>query len=189
MSLDKVRKLVKATTLTSSLAPYSPTQPRATAPYLAEQKIPNISIYQHPADITKHPYIYAAGGTLKDPTYVLGQYIYDELGYRSITPLGIDYVAGWDFVGGVVQGFQDRGGQLVQQQWHPFGTFDFAPFLTTLEEADAIVLWPLADAAPVLLRQLKEFGVDMPWWLPGQEAQLTKRCWATWATPPRASIP
>ena len=162
VSLDKVRKLVESDNVDLIVGPIFSNAVQGTAPYLAEQKIPNISIYQHPADITKHPYIYAAGGTLKDPTYVLGQYIYDELGYRSITTLGIDYVAGWDFVGGVVQGFQDRGGQLVQQQWHPFGTFDFAPFLTTLEEADAIVLWPLADAAPVLLRQLKEFGVDMP---------------------------
>jgi branched-chain amino acid transport system substrate-binding protein len=100
-------------------------------------------------------------GTLAGSTYPTGLYAYDERGYRTATILYSDYIAGEEFIGGFVEGFQSRGGTIIQRQPVPLGTVDFAPYLTNLKKADVMAFWYAGTMGP-FLRQYYQFGVDLP---------------------------
>lgn len=90
--------------------------------------------------------------------YIAGKYAYDELGLRTLATLGHDYETGYNYVGSFADGFAKAGGKVVQQQWVPFGTVDFAPYLTALKEADFTAAWFTGPMMPLLVKQYHEFG-------------------------------
>ena len=162
IGLDKARKLVEGDNVEVVIGPLFSHTAEAVIPYLDEQRIPNLSMMNHNISLGQYEHFHGVGGVLKDIAYLMGQYAYDELGYRTVTSLGVDYVAGWDFINGFVDGFEERGGERVQEQWHPFEVFDFAPYLTNLDDADAFAIWSLAPYSWSLVKQAEEFGVDLP---------------------------
>lgn len=99
-------------------------------------------------------------GTLSGSAYPLGQYAYD-LGYRTATFITQDFVAGYGFMAGFVEGFKSKGGTVIQEQKVPLGTLDFAPYLSNLKEADCLGIW-LAGTMGPLLKQYYDFGKTMP---------------------------
>jgi branched-chain amino acid transport system substrate-binding protein len=84
------------------------------------------------------------------------------MGYKTATTLATDYVAGHDFTAGFVDGFQDKGGKVIQQQWFPEKTTDFTPYVVSLKKSDCFVPWLAGNFAFSGLRQFKELGVKMP---------------------------
>ena len=162
IGLDKARKLAEGDNVEVVIGPLYSHTAEAVIPYLDEQQIPNLSMMNHNIGLGQYKYFHGVGGVLKDIAYLMGQYAYDELGYRTVTSLGIDYVAGWDFINGFADGFEGRGGKRVQEQWHPFEVFDFAPYMTNLDDADAFAVWSVAPYAWSLVKQAEEFGVDLP---------------------------
>ena len=134
-------------------------------------------------------------GTLKGSAYPSGLYAYDKLGYKTATILYSDYAAGQEFIGGFAEGFQKRGGTIIQRQAVPLGTLDFAPFLTSLKKADVVAFW-FAGTMGNFLKQYFEFKSGMPVIAPTNwtiEMEIMKesgiRRWASsaWATIPRRS--
>jgi branched-chain amino acid transport system substrate-binding protein len=89
----------------------------------------------------------------------MGWYAYEKLGYRTVTTMGPDYIAGRAFVGGFADGFKEKGGEIVQGQWFPVGNVDFAPYLGALKPADACAAWVAGPGALRLISQYKEYGV------------------------------
>ena len=162
IGLDKARKLVEGDKVEVVIGPLYSHTAEGVIPYLDEQQLPNLSMMNHNIGLGQYEYFHGVGGVLKDIAYLMGQYAYDELGYRTVTSLGIDYVAGWDFVNGFADGFEERGGERIQEQWHPFEVFDFAPYLTNLEQADAFAVWSVAPYSWSLVKQAEDFGVDLP---------------------------
>jgi branched-chain amino acid transport system substrate-binding protein len=100
-------------------------------------------------------------GTLKGSTYPGGLYAYDKLGFKTASILYSDYVAGEEYIGGFVEGFQKHGGSIVQRQAVPLGTLDFAPFLTNLQKADVVAFWFAGTMGP-FLKQFFEFKQGQP---------------------------
>jgi len=97
-------------------------------------------------------------------------YAFEELGYRTATTVGSDYEAGHAFINGFVADFEARGGKVIQQQWIPMGTIDVASYITALQEADVLVSWTAGATTTAFLRQVKEFGVEMPIVIPSTSA-------------------
>jgi branched-chain amino acid transport system substrate-binding protein len=98
-------------------------------------------------------------GTLEGSTYPGGLYAYDELGCRTATVIYQDYIAGYVVAGGWMEGFTSRGGNVIQQQLVPLGTVDYAPYLTSMQDADCAAYW-FADTT--FLQQYYDFGKSMP---------------------------
>lgn len=92
-------------------------------------------------------------------TYAEGKYAYEVMGARTAVTIGHDYETGYMTVGGFVDGFTAAGGKILQQQWVPFGTTDFAPYLTVLKEADITAVWCTGPMQPLFVRQYHEFGL------------------------------
>jgi len=93
---------------------------------------------------------------LESAGYIAGKYAYD-MGYRTATSLGQDYVAGHKFNGGTIQAFLDNGGKVVQKQWAPLGTADFAPYISTMKPVDVSFVWLAGAANLIFWKQYAQF--------------------------------
>jgi branched-chain amino acid transport system substrate-binding protein len=163
VAMDKARKLVETDKVCMLLGPFFGGSVVAVANYANEVKIPNICIWYSIADDAQleAKWTWAPWGTTSQLSYPSGIYAYD-LGYRTATLMGTDYVSGHEFLGSFVAGFTERGGEIIQEQWIPMNTNDIAPYISALEEADVFVPWLAGVTATVGIKQIKEYGVDMP---------------------------
>jgi branched-chain amino acid transport system substrate-binding protein len=166
ISLQKAKKLVEVDKVKVIIGPIHSGVATGLAPYFLKNEVIDIGLMDHPLEITKYGSVLLYPGTLYSVGVPLGWYAYDKLGYRKITALGADYVAGYKFVGGTTDMFEERGGTVVRKQWAPFGTADFGPYLPNMKKADAVVIWTIAGDLARFLRQYREFGLKMPILIP-----------------------
>ena len=91
----------------------------------------------------------------------LGEYIYNEKGYRTIATIGEDYSFVYTQVFGLVLEFCGLGGEVSERQWVPLGTKDFASIIAALpEDVDAIYLGLGGGDAVNFLNQYLQAGGD-----------------------------
>ena len=164
VGMDKARKLVETDKVAMILGGFHGGVAAAISGYANRVRIPQIAYwYSLPnAIMMKAKWSWAPFGTLSAVTYPTGAYMYEKLGYRTISTMGSDYIAGREFVGGAVQAFKDRGGKVLQQQWVPMGTKDFSSYVTVLQEADAVLAWFAGLTVIPGLKQIREYRVKMP---------------------------
>ena len=91
----------------------------------------------------------------------LGEYIYNEKGYRSIATIGEDYSFIYTQVFGLVTEFCGLGGEVTERFWVPLGTKDFASVIAALpDDVDAIYLGLGGGDAVNFLNQYQQAGGD-----------------------------
>lgn len=162
LSLEKTKKLVDVDKVSIVIGPLHSGVFLGLSPYLSENKILQVGLMTKPLPSGTFDSYVNPFGTLYSDGVPLGWYAYDQLGVRTITTIGSDYVAGKSFVNGAADTFKGKGGTVVQQQWAAAGTTDFGPFLTAMKDADAVVTW-LGSAEQVrFVKQYHEFGKKMP---------------------------
>jgi len=162
-TLDKARKLVETDKVAVTFGPVHSGCGEAIAGYLDRVKVPNLSISHHSDNMPlKRQWMWLSAGILRQGAYAGGIYAYEGLGYRTVTTIGSDYVAGRDFIAGFVQGFQEKGGKVVQQQWFPIGTRDYTSFIVALKPADFVAAFTTGAECLAFYRQYNELGGKMP---------------------------
>lgn len=91
----------------------------------------------------------------------LGDYIYNEKGYRSIATVGEDYSFVYTQVFGLVTEFCQAGGEVTERLWVPLGTKDFGSIIAALpDDVDAIYLGLGGGDAVNFLNQYQQAGGD-----------------------------
>lgn len=91
----------------------------------------------------------------------LGEYIYNDKGYRSIATIGEDYSFIYTQVFGLVMEFCGLGGEITERFWVPLGTKDFASVIAALpDDVDAIYLGLGGGDAVNFLNQYQQAGGD-----------------------------
>jgi len=91
----------------------------------------------------------------------LGEYIYNEKGYRTIATIGEDYSFVYTQVFGLVTEFCMQGGEVTERLWVPLGTKDFASIIAALpDDVDAIYLGLGGGDAVNFLNQYQQAGGD-----------------------------
>jgi len=91
----------------------------------------------------------------------LGDYIYNEKGYRSIATVGEDYSFIYTQVFGLVTEFCAAGGEVTERLWVPLGTKDFGSIIAALpDDVDAIYLGLGGGDAVNFLNQYQQAGGD-----------------------------
>lgn len=91
----------------------------------------------------------------------LGEYIYDEKGYRTIATIGEDYSFVYTQVFGLVLEFCALGGEVTERFWVPLGTKDFSSIIAALpDDVDAIYLGLGGGDAVNFLNQYAQAGGD-----------------------------
>ncbi len=166
ISLDKAKKLVEMDKVDFVIGPPLSGPRMGMIPYLAEQKILTTSIHCDPPEAAQWGNAFVYPSTLEMASLPLAWYVVDELGYKTTTTVGADYVAGRTFVGSVVGELEKDGGTAVQQQWAPLGTMDWGPYLVNMQEADCVVVWTIDSDIVPFMQQYKEFGLTMPVLMP-----------------------
>ena len=164
VAMDKARKLVETDKVCMILGTINAGSAGAIAGYVARVQIPNMAYWYSIANsvIMKSPWSWAPFGTVSQVTYPMGAYAYEKLGYRTLTTIGTDYIAGRQFIGGAVDAFKERGGKIVQEQWVPLGTKDISSYISVLQKADALMAWFMGVTVIPGLKQLKDYKVGMP---------------------------
>ncbi len=160
-ALDKARKLVESDKVSIIIGPQASNVAQAVQPYLMEKKIISLKSRQFPVALTKNfPYLFIVDGTQEQVTAPMGLYAYEVLKYRKVATMTDDYIAGRAFMGGFVQGFKEAGGTIVQEQFHPNTTVDFATYLTNVKDADALCAWTGGPGGARLIKQYVEYGLN-----------------------------
>lgn len=91
----------------------------------------------------------------------LGDYIYNEKGYKTIATIGEDYSFIYTQVFGLVTEFCSAGGEVTERFWVPLGTKDFGSIIAALpDDVDAIYLGLGGGDAVNFLNQYQQAGGD-----------------------------
>ncbi|WP_417418790.1 ABC transporter substrate-binding protein [Hoeflea sp.] len=91
----------------------------------------------------------------------LGNYIYNEKGYKTIATVGEDYSFIYTQVFGLVTEFCAAGGEVSERLWVPLGTKDFGSIIAALpDDVDAIYLGLGGGDAVNFLNQYQQAGGD-----------------------------
>ncbi len=91
----------------------------------------------------------------------LGEYIYNDKGYRTIATIGEDYSFVYTQVFGLVLEFCALGGEVTERFWVPLGTKDFSSIIAALpDDVDAIYLGLGGGDAVNFLNQYAQAGGD-----------------------------
>jgi len=164
VGMDKARKLVETDKVAMILGPVHGGIGAAIAGYTSRVGIPQLTPWYSVGNgvMLHNKWIWTTFGTLSQLTYPTGAYMYEKMGYRTITTMGTDYIAGREFIGGAVDAFKERGGKVIQEQWVPLNTKDISSYLSVLKKADAVLAWFMGLTVIPGLRQIKEYKVKMP---------------------------
>ncbi len=91
----------------------------------------------------------------------LGDYVYNEKGYRTVATIGEDYSFIYTQVFGFALEFCQAGGEITDRFWVPLGTKDFASIIAALpDDVDAIYLGLGGGDAVNFLNQYQQAGGD-----------------------------
>lgn len=89
----------------------------------------------------------------------VGEYAYNDKGYRKIATLAEDYSFPYTQVYGFVMGFCKAGGEITDRQWVPLGTKDFSSVIANLpDDVDAIFVGLGGADAVNFLTQYQQAG-------------------------------
>ncbi len=146
-ALDKTRKLVERDKVSAIIGALNAGCVIAMAPYLDRMTVPGI-VWSPQADeiATLSEWYFLATGTLRQYSQAAGAYAADELGYKTAVTVGMDYVAGYEYIQGFKEGFEQRGGKVIQQRWVPMTATEFSPIIMGLKKADVTAIWIVGNA-------------------------------------------
>jgi branched-chain amino acid transport system substrate-binding protein len=184
MCLSAARDLIERNKVQLLIGPLDSGCAMAIASYLDTAKIPDIAQCNHPDEIAlQHEWVWQTIGTLKMFTYPGGDFCANDRGYKTATTLGIDYVAGHEYVNSCVAGFVENGGTLIQQQWFPPDTLDFSSYLTALKPADVLIICAFGPTAIGVYTQVQQLGIKTPIFDVYQELDVPEKKEALGKTP------
>jgi branched-chain amino acid transport system substrate-binding protein len=160
-AVEKAKKLVELDKADMLLGPLFSDAQDAMAPYLSRHKVINAACAGGNWNLHERPNWIVFPGTPETSDSPLGDYAYDQ-GYRTMVTVGQDYSAGYGHVGGPVDKFKARGGEIIQQDWVPYPTPDYAPYLTSLKKADVFVAWLVMPDFLTLVKQYYQYKIKTP---------------------------
>lgn len=150
-AVEAARKLVEQDKVDVIFGPTQIGQKNAVATYAAEKQVPMV-LYNPtpPGALEDNEWVLGVGGLTPEYGTVIADYMYNDLGYKSISTLGPEDSSGHAFFQPLVDYFISLGGTVPQQQWAVGQTDDWSAYLTTVEDADALCAWVGGSGIPLL---------------------------------------
>jgi len=163
IALNKARALVESHGVHVLVGPLATAEAYALVSYIERQKIPTLSPTVAGEDLTQRrrsPYVVRTGWSAGQPGHPFGRWVYETLKYRKIAMIGQDWAFGHESCAAFQRTFEEAGGQVVQKLWPPFGTTDFAPYITGLKrDVDAVYGAFAGNDALRFMRQYTDAGL------------------------------
>ena len=159
VAVDKARKLVEHDKVCMIIGPLIGSTVLATGDYMSKVEIPFLTTSPSPPPTFAQPWTLVTCGSEPQHSSCIAVYTYDELGYKKINVMTNDTVQGHGFLGAFMGAYIEKGGEVIQEQYAPFPCMDYAPYLTTLKDADALVAWYDGADAIRFLTQVHDYGI------------------------------
>jgi len=161
-AVEVARKMVEEDHVDMIVGPTQGGEEMGVAYYCGQVGIPVLFTNPAPADATGDICPTAVLGYGSEPMYssAMADYAYNTLGYRNVDVLAGDFTPGHGFLGAFEATFTRLGGTIQQEIFTPYPSQDFSSYLTSLEDADAVVAWIDGQQAIQLLTQYHQLGVD-----------------------------
>ncbi|HXR44159.1 MAG TPA: penicillin-binding protein activator, partial [Pseudolysinimonas sp.] len=152
-SLAKAKQLVEQDGVDIVVGPLIANTASAVAAYTYSQGVPNLEPVAASNNLTLSGSndltvrTSSMGGT--QANYPGGEWAATKDGAKTAVTVCSDYSFGWESCAGFTQGFEAKGGKVVQQIWPPNGTTDFASYVSQALAAKADVIYvATAGGAP-----------------------------------------
>jgi branched-chain amino acid transport system substrate-binding protein len=160
VAADTARKMVEVDKVSAIFGPTQIGQKGAVAEYVKEAGIPLIFYNPTPEMmIQDNKWLVGANGGIPQMPTTMADYAYNDLGYRTVHTITLDNMGARMFIDGFTEPFTAMGGTVVSQQWAPAPVGDWAPYLATLSDADALVVWCSSTDAISFWNAYYEMGV------------------------------
>ena len=166
VGLTKTRKLVERDKVDLLLGIGSSAVGLAIRDYVAGSGVPLIIVQASAPQLTGEKgarNIYRTFPTDAQFHVGMGRHVYEELGYKRVIPVALDYVAGHNHLRAFEKDFTAAGGQVVERVFLPLGGPDTAPFITKIlgraKDADAVHALLFGSDAVRFAKQMDEYGL------------------------------
>lgn len=147
------RRLVEQEDVAMVFGPLQSDLMAGMVPYYEQADVPAISLLNQPRELGGG--VFVPQGALAAVAAPLGVYAARDLGIETATIEVSDYIAGHDVADGFTEGFTEHGGEVVQTQAAPLTATDFAPYLSNVEQAEAMVVWNVGTTQNFLEEYLR----------------------------------
>jgi branched-chain amino acid transport system substrate-binding protein len=164
IALTKTQKLVEKDHIDVLMGPVNSAAAVAMREYVVQQKIPWIVPLAMPENLTLPPqankYTFRLQIIPSQANFPFAEWLYKKRGFRKMVGFGIDFPAGRDSVAAFKKGFEQVGGQILQEVYTPMNTPDFGPYLSQMRrDIDAVYAWYAGADAVKFDSQYVDFGL------------------------------
>ena len=160
--LNAARRLVENEQVVTLFGPTCANEALALRSYVAGSGVPMITIScaDELATTQKANNILVGTGICDQHSVLFGKWVADNLHYKKITTVGLDFAYGWQVVGGFAAGFKAGGGTIQKQVWAPTTAADWSPYVTQIpKDTDAVFALTSGAATLKLTSAYKQFGL------------------------------
>jgi branched-chain amino acid transport system substrate-binding protein len=137
-AVEEARRLVEQENVDILVGPLSGSEGIAVANYSKEQPgvtfVNGISGAQDTTLKVRSPNFFRFHNDGTQWTAGLGDYAYNELGWRNVVTIGDDYDFPYSQIAGFVAEFCSIGGNVTQRLWPPLGEEDYSSYITQIPE-------------------------------------------------------
>src|ERR1043166_9483224 len=136
----KVQELVERDKVDTILGPLAAFELLAITDYIAQSKIPLLSLAAA-EDMTQrrpNPYFIRASATSAQAMHPMADYAAKELKLKRIVCITEDFAFGLEQMGGFQRVFEDNGGKIVKKIWPPLVTPDYTPYVAQIDDCDGV---------------------------------------------------
>lgn len=159
MAIDKARKLVEHDKVHMLIGPLIGSVKLAVGGFMQKVGVPHIATHPAAWPMSNFKWSFMVGGSNNQLSSSMGRYAYEKMGVRTATIMTNEMIHARGFLRAFMGAFKKQGGKIVQEQYATFPCTDYAPYLTVLKDADALVAWYDGSDAIRFLTQVHEFGV------------------------------
>src|SRR5712672_1830529 len=160
----KVQELVERDKVDAILGPLAAFELLAITDYIAQSKIPLLSLAAA-EDMTQrrpNPYFIRASATSAQFMHPLADYAAKELKFKTVITIADDFAFGHEQMAGFQRVFEDAGGRVVKKLWPPLTTPDYTPYLAQISGVDAVVQGFAGSNPLKFMKQYKDAGAKFP---------------------------
>jgi branched-chain amino acid transport system substrate-binding protein len=136
----KAQELVERDKVDVILGPLAAFELLAITDYIAQSKIPLLSLAAA-EDMTQrrpNPYFIRASATSAQAMHPMADYAAKEMKLKRILTISEDFAFGHEQMGGFQQTFEENGGKIVKKVWPPLVTPDYTPYVAQIADCDGV---------------------------------------------------
>src|SRR5215467_5774753 len=136
----KAQELVERNKVDVILGPLAAFELLAITDYIAQVKIPMLSLAAA-EDMTQrrpNPYFIRASATSAQAMHPMADYAAKELKLKRVICITEDFAFGHEQMGGFQQTFEEAGGKVVKKIWPPLVTPDYTPYVAQISDCDGV---------------------------------------------------